>query len=112
MTGKQIAQILRKTRKKWGGGHLYNPDRDEYCVLGILAAERGIDKNVLAALDKKWDMHFYKFHGLGGLVFFNDTSPLKQQLIETLEQKFGKKQFKIGAFIQDIHHWKKQILKM
>jgi hypothetical protein len=102
MTGKEIAKVLRKTRKKWGRKRLYNPEHNTYCVLGVLASRRGASKRVLAALDQRWDINFDDSLGLHDLIDLNDTSAFKEQVISALETKFKDKRWPIGRFMKEI----------
>jgi hypothetical protein len=111
MTGKQIADMLRKTRKKWGVGAYYTPQSDRYCVLGILAAKQGVNKIDLYQLhlrNKRFHTKFRfptKFLRLSTLVWLNDTSETKAELIRQLEKVYDTAEWPITEFVEAVKQW-------
>jgi hypothetical protein len=102
MTGKHIADILRKTRRKWGIGAYYTPQSDRYCVLGMLAARQGVNKIDLYKLHL-CNMRFHK--RLKTLVWLNDTSETKAELIRQLETVHATTDWPITEFVEAVKQW-------
>jgi hypothetical protein len=107
MTGKQIADILRKTRKKWGIRAYYQPLTHKYCVLGILATQHGINKRTLFQLHFHDVLFHNKFKNLSTLVWLNDTCNSKAELIHQLERAHPTTDWPIMEFVQAIQEWAK-----
>jgi hypothetical protein len=98
MTGKQIANILRKTRRKWGTGAYYNPHTDKYCVLGILASLQGVNESDL------YTLHYENMprcmEKLTTLTWLNDRVDSKAELIKFLEEFHSTTDWPISKFVK------------
>jgi hypothetical protein len=114
MTGKQIADILCKTRKKWGIGAYYTPQSDRYCVLGMLAARQGVNKIDLYQLHLRNKRFHTKFFRLSTLVWLNDTSETKAELIRQLEKVYATIEWPVMEFVEAVKQWvaKKKIRRL
>jgi hypothetical protein len=99
MTGKQIAENLKGSKRKWGTGSLFAGGF--YCVLGIKALEAGVRNTTLQEYDNSNDVKDYaSFWALGHLVGMNDKAKSKKDLItKLLEKRNVRKNFAVEKFV-------------
>jgi len=97
MKASEIAENLKRSRKRWGVESLYDADNGTYCVLGIKASERGVKKRTLLLVDTD-NVNMKRWRGLDDLIGINDGCDYKRELIDGLE-RIPNRVFNVEGFV-------------